>query len=288
MSSFGDFIALSDEVDEPTAKIISREVSDGVVAPSYSPAALDILSKKKGGKYLVLAMDPTYTPPARESRSVYGVTLEQGRNDALISPNTSFTSVLACKSTGLSDSARRDLTLATIALKYTQSNSVAFAARGMLIGLGAGQQSRIHCTRLAGDKADNFHMRFHPRSLGLQWKKGAKRPDKANAIDLLCSGSVPASAGPERADWERNFETVPEVFSPEERKKWLAEFAKNRGVACSSDAFFPFIDNVFRAKASGAQFVAAPTGSQNDGAVLETAESLGVVFVEQSVRMFHH
>jgi len=280
MSSFGDFIALSDEVDEPTAKIISREVSDGVIAPSYSSAALDILSKKKGGKYLVLAMDASYTPPPRESRSVYGVTLEQARNDAPITPSESFNAILTCKSTGLNDSARRDLTVATIALKYTQSNSVCFAHRGMVIGLGAGQQSRIHCTRLAGNKADNFHMRFHPRALDLHWKKGTKRPDKANAIDMLCSGSVPKS-GIELEDWQKNFEVVPKIFTEEEREEWLKGM---KDVACSSDAFFPFIDNVFRASQSGARYVAAPTGSQNDKAVMETAEKVGICFVEQHIR----
>jgi len=283
MSAFGDFIALSSEVDEPTAKIISREVSDGVIAPSYSQVALDILSKKKGGKYLVLQMSTTYTPPARESRSVYGVHLEQTRNDALITPNESFNAVMTCKEKGLTEDAKRDLTVATIALKYTQSNSVCFASRGQVVGLGAGQQSRIHCTRLAGSKADNFHMRFHPRSLEIQWKKGTKRPDKANALDMLCSGSVPKN-GIELSDWEKNFEVVPKIFEEKEREEWLAGM---KGVVCSSDAFFPFIDNVFRASQSGCEYIAAPTGSQNDGVVMETAEKLGIVFCEQYVRLVY-
>lgn len=287
MSSFGDLIALSDEVDKPTASIISREVSDGVIAPGYTPEALELLSKKKGGKYLVLQIDPNYEPPEQEQRTVYGITLSQHRNDAEITPKDTFTTVLTQKDKApLPDSATRDLTVATIALKYTQSNSVCYALNGQVIGLGAGQQSRIHCTRLAGSKADAFWMRFHPRTLGLQWRKGVKRPEKSNAIDMLCSESVPAT-GIEREDWEGNFAegAVPALFSAEERKEWLQ---KLDNVAVSSDAFFPFIDNVYRAAQSGARYIAAPMGSQNDGAVLETAEKLGVVFVEQRLRLFHH
>ena len=234
MSSFGDIIALSDEVDVPTAKIISREVSDGVIAPVYSKEALEILSKKKGGKYLVLQMDPNYEPPKLESRTVYGITMQQGRNNYEIKPNDSFVSIITPKnSPKLPDSAIRDLTVATIALKYTQSNSVCYALNGQVIGLGAGQQSRIHCTRLAGDKADNWWMRFHERALNLKWKKGAKRPDKSNAIDLLCSGLVPKS-GVEREDFARHFEEVPRPFEAEEREAWLAKLGE---VAISSDAF---------------------------------------------------
>lgn len=286
MSSFGDMIALSDEVDVPTAKIISREVSDGVVAPGYSAAALEILKKKKGGKYLVLQMDADYTPPATETRTVFGVTLQQSRNDAVISPKDTFSSILTLKdrAASLPESALRDLTVATIALKFTQSNSVCYALNGQIIGLGAGQQSRIHCTRLAGDKADNWWMRFHERCQHLQWKKGTKRPDKSNAIDLLCGGLVPAS-GPEREDFERVFEVVPTLFTPEEREAWLKKLGE---VAVSSDAFFPFIDNVYRASRSGAKYIAAPTGSQNDQAVFATAEKCGITFVEQCVRLFHH
>ncbi|KAK8165761.1 cytidine deaminase-like protein [Phyllosticta citribraziliensis] len=289
MSSFGDMIAVSDEVDVPTAKIISREVSDGIIAPGYVPEALEILKAKKGGKYLVLQMDPEFEPATMEQRTVYGISLTQHRNDARISPAT-FSNVIvpqaASPSTALPESALRDLTVATIALKYTQSNSVCYALNGQVVGLGAGQQSRIHCTRLAGDKADNWWMRYHERTLALKFKKGTKRPDKSNAIDLLCSGSVPAS-GPERADFERMFEPadVPASFTPDERAAWLAQL---KGVAVSSDAFFPFIDNVYRAARSGAKYVAAPSGSQNDKAVFETAEKLGVVFVEQHIRLFHH
>ena len=285
MSSFGDVIALSHTVDVPTAKIIGKEVSDGVIAPGYQSEALDILRKKKGGKYLVLQMDPTYSPPAEERRTLYGVNMTQNRNDATISPHTTFNSIIVPKdSSPLPESALRDLTVATIALKYTQSNSVCYALNGQVIGLGAGQQSRIHCTRLAGDKADNWWMRFHERTLAIQWKSGTKRADKSNAIDLLCSGIVPEE-GIERKDWEKNFEQIPTPFTLEERKAWLGKLSE---VACSSDAFFPFIDNVFRAARSGVKYIAAPTGSQNDQPCFSTAEQLGITFVEQHVRLFHH
>ncbi|GAB1735439.1 hypothetical protein NU219Hw_g3071t1 [Hortaea werneckii] len=285
MSSFGDVIALSHEVDVPTAKIIGKEVSDGVVAPGFQPEALEILSKKKGGKYLVLQMDKAYTPPAQESRTIFGVNLTQHRNDATITPHNTFNSIIVPKeSAPLPESALRDMTVATIALKFTQSNSVCYALNGQVIGLGAGQQSRIHCTRLAGDKADNWWMRFHSRALNVKWRKGAKRADKSNAIDLLCSGIVQDS-GPEREDWEKNFEEAPQPFTQEERKAWLGKMGE---VAVSSDAFFPFTDNVYRVARSGVKYIAAPVGSQNDQACFETAEKLGITFVEQHVRLFHH
>ncbi|EGD91282.2 phosphoribosylaminoimidazolecarboxamide formyltransferase/IMP cyclohydrolase [Trichophyton rubrum D6] len=285
MSSFGDVIALSDVVDVPTAKIISREVSDGVVAAGYFPEALEILSKKKGGKYLLLQMDENYTPPDEETRSVYGVQLSQRRNDANVSPKTTFNKIVTPKDmSSLPEGALRDLTVATIALKYTQSNSVCYAVNGQVVGLGAGQQSRIHCTRLAGDKTDNWWMRFHERTLGIKWKAGVKRADKSNAIDMLCSGQIPRS-DVEKADYERVFEEVPAPFTSEEREAWLQKLTE---VAISSDAFFPFIDNVFRAARSGVKYMAAPSGSQNDGPVFETAEKLGIVFVEQRIRLFHH
>ncbi|KJR84535.1 phosphoribosylaminoimidazolecarboxamide formyltransferase [Sporothrix schenckii 1099-18] len=284
MSSFGDMIALSDTVDVATASIIGKEVSDGVIAPGYEPEALAILQKKKGGRYLVLQIDPEYSPPARETRTVYGVTLAQHRNDVVISPK-SFSTIITPKDAGaLPESALRDLTVATIALKYTQSNSVCYAARGQVVGLGAGQQSRIHCTRLAGDKADNWWLRFHPRVLGIQWKKGTKRPDRSNAIDLLVSGQLPKS-GSEREAFEAVFETVPAAFTDAEREEWLATLTD---VAVSSDAFFPFIDNVYRAARSGVKYIAAPGGSQNDQPVFDTAEKLGITFVEQNIRLFHH
>ena len=288
MSSFGDLIALSRKVDVPTAKIISREVSDGVIAPAYDPEALELLQKKKGGKYLVLQMDATYEPAALETRQVYGISLSQVRNDARVTTDT-FSNILVppdSDKSALPSSAVRDLIVATVALKYTQSNSVCYALNGQTIGLGAGQQSRIHCTRLAGDKADNFWMRFHPRVLSLKFRKGTKRPEKSNAIDLLCSGQVPTS-GVEREDFEANFEdgAAPALFTPAEREEWLSGL---KDVAVSSDAFFPFSDNVYRMSRSGARYAAAPTGSVNDKAVLEAAEKLGIVFVEQHIRLFHH
>lgn len=233
MSSFGDMIALSDVVDVPTASIISKEVSDGVIAPGYEPEALEILKKKKGGRYLVLEMDPEYEPGKNETRTVYGINLSQGRNDIAISPD-SFRTIITPKNSGpLPETAQRDLTVATIALKYTQSNSVCYAARGQVIGLGAGQQSRIHCTRLAGDKADNWWLRFHPRVLGIKWKKGTKRPDKSNAIDLLVSGQLPKS-GSERETFEALFEEVPPAFTEDEKNEWLSKLTD---VVVSSDAF---------------------------------------------------
>ena len=234
MSSFGDVIALSDVVDLPTAKIISREVSDGVIAAGYSPEALEVLSKKKGGKYLVLEMDTSYVPPPEETRTVYGVQLTQHRNDFIVSPDKTFANIVTPKDVkALPDSALRDLTVATIALKYTQSNSVCYAVNGQVIGLGAGQQSRIHCTRLAGDKADNWWMRFHERVLSIKWKHGTKRPDKSNAIDLLCSNQLPRNEA-EKVEYERVFEEVPAPFTQEERDSWLSQLT---GVAVSSDAF---------------------------------------------------
>jgi phosphoribosylaminoimidazolecarboxamide formyltransferase / IMP cyclohydrolase len=234
MSSFGDVIALSDKVDVMTAKIISREVSDGVIAPDYEPEALEILKQKKGGKYFVLEIEESYTPPLLETRTLYGVQLEQRRNDVVISPQSTFNRILTPKGLQkLPDTALRDVTVATIALKYTQSNSVCYALNGQVIGLGAGQQSRIHCTRLAGDKADNWWMRFHDRAINIKWKKGTKRADKSNAIDMLCSGQLPRN-DVEKADYERVFQEVPAPFSQEERDAWLAKLGE---VAVSSDAF---------------------------------------------------
>ncbi|KAF1808165.1 phosphoribosylaminoimidazolecarboxamide formyltransferase/IMP cyclohydrolase [Eremomyces bilateralis CBS 781.70] len=285
VSSFGDIIALSDTVDLPTAKIISREVSDGVIAPSYSPEALQVLTKKKGGKYLVMQMDPAYQPSEYETRTVHGVTLRQKRNDATISPSSSFSSLKTGSS--LSEAAERDLTLAALALKYTQSNSVAFARNGGTIGIGAGQQSRIHVTRLAASKADVWWMRFHSKCTSLKFAPGAKRPQKTNAIDLLCSDSVPTS-GDERTAFEQAFASpgdVPEPFTAQERKEWLSQLTD---VAVVSDAFFPFPDNVFRAAESGTKFIGAPMGSQNDPIVLQAAEEQGITFAELGMRLFVH
>ncbi|EAA34818.1 bifunctional purine biosynthesis protein [Neurospora crassa] len=283
MSSFGDMIALSDVVDVPTATIISKEVSDGVIAPGFEPAAAEILKKKKGGRYLMLQVDPEFEPSKSETRTVFGITLAQGRNDVEISPET-FSNIITPKDGTLPENAQRDLTIATIAAKYTQSNSVCYAARGQVVGLGAGQQSRIHCTRLAGDKTDNWWLRFNPRVIGIKWKKGAKRPDKSNAIDLLVSGQLPKD-GPERESFEALFEEVPAAFTEQEKNEWLSKLTD---VCISSDAFFPFVDNVYRAARSGVKYIAAPSGSQNDSPVFETAEKLGITFVEQNTRLFHH
>ncbi|GFP66529.1 bifunctional purine biosynthesis protein ADE17 [Saccharomyces cerevisiae] len=282
MSSFGDWIALSNIVDVPTAKIISREVSDGVIAPGYEPEALAILSKKKGGKYCILQIDPNYVPEAVERRQVYGVTLEQKRNDAIINQST-FKEIVS-QNKNLTEQAIIDLTVATIAIKYTQSNSVCYARNGMVVGLGAGQQSRIHCTRLAGDKADNWWFRQHPRVLEIKWAKGVKRPEKSNAIDLFVTGQIPTEE-PELSEYQSKFEEIPKPFTPEERKEWLSKLTN---VSLSSDAFFPFPDNVYRAVKSGVKYIAAPSGSVMDKVVFSAADSFDLVYVENPIRLFHH
>ncbi|KAG6820206.1 Bifunctional purine biosynthesis protein ade10, partial [Arthromyces matolae] len=267
MSSFGDFIALSAPCDLATARIISREVSDGIIAPGYSEEALDVLKKKKAGKYCVLQIDPSYNPPAIETKQVYGIHLQQRRNDCKIGPELFQNIVTKNKEPMISDddpqqlpnSAITDLIVATLALKYTQSNSVAYAFHGAIVGIGAGQQSRIHCTRLAGGKADLWWLRHHPRVLALPFKKGVKRAEKANAIDLYVSGE--ALEGGEKAQWEANFEGAVDPLTDAEKKEWASKLS---GVACSSDAFFPFPDNVHRAKKSGVTYVAAPSGSVMD------------------------
>ncbi|TIC74215.1 AICARFT/IMPCHase bienzyme [Wallemia mellicola] len=285
MSSFGDFIALSHEVDYPTARIINREVSDGVIAPGYSKEALEILQKKKGGKYCMLQIDPAFTPSDIETRSVYGITLQQRRNDAKIT-NETFSNLVSNEKE-LSKQALIDLTVATIAVKYTQSNSVGYAVNGAVVGLGAGQQSRIHCTRLAGDKADNWWLRHHPRVLSLPWKKSVKRAEKANAIDLFVTGEAFRATGSERAQWESMFEEVPSPLTEEEVKSHSATF-KELGVACCSDAFFPFPDNVHRAHRSGVKYVAASIGSVMDEEVIKAANEYGIVYSALPLRLFHH
>ncbi|CAD1808119.1 phosphoribosylaminoimidazolecarboxamide formyltransferase/IMP cyclohydrolase [Candida parapsilosis] len=282
MSSFGDFIALSNIVDKPTAQIISKEVSDGVIAPGFSDEALELLKKKKGGKYCILQVDPNFTPANLENRQVFGVTLQQKRNDAIIK-GSSFKEIVS-KNKDLTEQGAVDLTIATIALKYTQSNSVCYAKNGMVIGLGAGQQSRIHCTRLAGDKADNWWLRQHPRVLGFKWAKGVKRPEKSNAIDLYVSNQIPTEE-PEKSEYESKFAEIPEPLTAEERKDWLK---KLDNVALSSDAFFPFPDNVYRAARSGVKFIAAPSGSVMDKAVFNAADANDIVYVENPIRLFHH
>lgn len=282
MSSFGDWIALSNIVDVPTATIISKEVSDGVIAPGFEPEALEILKKKKNGKYCILQIDPNYIPDQMESRDVYGITLQQKRNDAIIN-QSSFKEIVSANK-NLTEQAIIDLTVASLALKYTQSNSVCYAKNGMVIGLGAGQQSRIHCTRLAGDKADNWWLRQHRKVLGIKWAKGVKRPDKSNAIDLFVTGQIPQEE-PEKSEYESKFAEVPEPLTPEERKEWLS---KLNNVSLSSDAFFPFPDNVYRAVKSGVKYIAAPSGSVQDKAVFAAADSFDLVYVENPIRLFHH
>ncbi|KAG8854862.1 Bifunctional purine biosynthesis protein ade10 [Tulasnella sp. 330] len=281
MSSFGDFIALSAPCDLATARIISREVSDGLIAPGFSSEALEVLKKKKGGKYCVLEMDPKYLPGKVETRQVYGVSMQQNRNDAKISALL-FENVVT-QNKNLPKEALTDLIVATLALKYTQSNSVAYALNGSIIGLGAGQQSRIHCTRLAGAKADNWWLRHHPRVLSLPFKAGVKRAEKANAIDLFVSGEE--LEGGEKEQWEFMFETVPAPLTTEEKREWAGRLS---GVACSSDAFFPFPDNVHRARKSGVTYLAAPGGSVMDAECIKAADEHQMVFAHTSLRLFHH
>lgn len=258
MSSFGDFIALSDTCDEVTAKIISREVSDGIIAPDYSENALKILKKKKNGAYCILQIDPNYMPPQMEYRILFGLTMEQKRNDAIIDRNI-FSNIVTKKYTTISDSAMRDLIVATIALKYTQSNSVCYAKDGQIIGIGAGQQSRIHCTRLAGDKADNWWLRQHPKVINMKFKKNVKRAEISNAIDNYINGFVGKDM--DEAFCTAMYEEVPQKLSESEKIEWIK---KADNIALSSDAFFPFRDNVDRAKLSGVKYIASPSGSVND------------------------
>ncbi|KAG7467374.1 hypothetical protein MATL_G00152640 [Megalops atlanticus] len=280
MSSFGDFIALSDVCDVPTAKIISREVSDGIIAPGYEEKALEILSKKKNGNYCILQMDPEYEPDEIEVRMLFGLHLKQKRNNAEINKKL-FSNVVSKGE--LTEKAVRDLIVASIAVKYTQSNSVCYAVDGQVIGIGAGQQSRIHCTRLAGDKANNWWMRHHPKVLSMKFKSGVKRAEMANAVDQYVSGTI--GQGQDLAVWKALFEEVPELLSEAEQKNWISSL---QGVALSSDAFFPFRDNVDRAKQSGVEYIAAPAGSTADRVVIDACNELGITLVHTNVRLFHH
>ncbi|XP_031839930.1 bifunctional purine biosynthesis protein ATIC [Nomia melanderi] len=282
MSSFGDFIALSDPCDEVTAKIISREVSDGIIAPGYSESALKILKKKKNGAYCILQIDPTYVPSSTERKVLFGLTMEQKRNDAVVNKET-FTNVVTKNLTALSDSAMRDLIVATIAVKYTQSNSVCYAKDGQVIGIGAGQQSRIHCTRLAGDKADNWWLRQHPKVTNMKFKKGVKRAEISNAIDNYVNGSVGKDM--DESVWVAMYEKVPEKLSENDRLEWVK---KADNVALSSDAFFPFRDNVDRARLSGVKYIASPSGSTNDEAVIKACDEHKIALVHTNLRLFHH
>ncbi|XP_075994640.1 bifunctional purine biosynthesis protein ATIC [Genypterus blacodes] len=280
MSSFGDFIAVSDVCDVATAKIISREVSDGIIAPGYDEAALKILSKKKNGNYCVLQMDPDYEPDEVEVRVLFGLRLKQKRNTTLVDKEF-FSNVVSSGS--LSEAAQRDLTVATIAVKYTQSNSVCYAKDGQVIGIGAGQQSRIHCTRLAGDKADNWWLRHHPRVLDMKFRSGVKRAEMANAIDQYVSDTI--GEGPDLAVWKSMYEEVPEPLTESDRRSWIASL---KAVAVSSDAFFPFRDNIDRAKRSGVEYIAAPSGSAADGVVIKACNEQGITLVHTNTRLFHH
>uniref|UniRef100_A0A1I8M3Z4 Bifunctional purine biosynthesis protein ATIC n=1 Tax=Musca domestica TaxID=7370 RepID=A0A1I8M3Z4_MUSDO len=281
MSSFGDFVALSDVCDVVTAKIISREVSDGIIAPGYEPAALEILKKKKNGAYCILEMDPNYEPSALERKTIFGLTLEQKRNDAVIDPSL-FSNVVT-KQKQLPESAVRDLIVATIALKFTQSNSVCYARDGQVIGIGAGQQSRIHCTRLAGEKADNWWLRQHPRVAGMKFKAGVKRAEISNAIDNYVNGTVGKDMP--FAQFEAMYEEVPQQLTQEEKLDWLKQL---NGVALGSDAFFPFRDNIDRARLSGVSYIASPAGSTNDAGVIAACDEHGIIMAHTNLRLFHH
>ena len=280
LASFGDWIALSDVVDVPTAELIRVEVSDGIIAPGYEREALAILKKKKGGQYRILQIDPDYAPAATEQRQLFGVQLAQQRNDFI--PDAAFFHPIVTARQDLPASARRDLMVATIALKYTQSNSVCLAHDGQVIGIGAGQQSRIHCVRLACAKADNWYLRLHPKVLDMKFSQGLKRPEKINAIDLyLQDDATPA----ELRAWEANFRTVPERLSAEEKRAWLDRL---RGVALSSDAFFPFRDNIDRAQRSGVEYLVQAGGSTRDDQVIKAADEYGMLMIHSGVRLFHH
>ncbi len=280
LASFGDWIALSDTVDESTAKVISREVSDGCIAPGYEPAALKLLQAKKNGTYPVLELDPSYRPPEIEARQVFGVTLEQARNNTLITPALLDKVVTAKKQ--IPDEARTNMLVATLALKYTQSNSVCVAYDGQVIGMGAGQQSRIACTRIACAKADKWLLRLHPGVRGLDFKKGTSRTEKANAIDLYLEEDATEA---EVTAWKLNFNTVPVPLTREEKQEWLARFD---GVALSSDAFIPFRDNIDRAARSGVRYVVQTGGSSRDEGIIRAADEYGMVMVFTGLRLFHH
>ena len=280
MSSFGDWVALSDECDKATAKLISREVSDGVIAPGYSAEALAILKKKKNGNYPIVQIDPDYEPSDLERRQLFGITFEQRRNDAVI--DESLLENIVTASNDLPESAKQDLIVAMIATKYAQSNTVCYAVRGQVIGMGAGQQSRIHCTRLAGDKADNWWLRQHPRVLGFQFKKGTPRAVKNNAIDLYVLDEIGEA---ERASWEDLFEVVPAPLTVEDRADWAAQL---QNVAISSDAFFPFSDNIDRAQRSGVKYLVQPGGSVRDEDVIGVADEYGMTMIFSGLRLFTH
>ncbi len=281
LCSYGDFVALSDTCDADTANLLLNEVSDGIIAPDYTDEALEILKRKRKGGYNVIKIDANYKPKAIEQRDVFGVTFEQGYNDFKITRD--LLNNIVTDNKNLTDEAALDMIVALITLKYTQSNSVCYVKNGQTIGVGAGQQSRIHCTRLAGSKADNWFLRQHPKVLGLQFVDGIRRPDRDNAIDLYISDEYDDIL----ADgvWENTFKVKPEVLTAEEKKAWIA---KNTGVTVGSDAFFPFGDNVERARKSGVEFIVQPGGSIRDDHVIMTANKYNMVMSFTGMRLFHH
>ena len=281
MSSYGDFVALSDECDAQTASFLKREVSDGIIAPSYSAEALAVLKSKRKGTYLVLQMDPAYQAGELEQKEVFGITFEQKRNDIQITGDC--LTDIPTKNKIIPEGAKRDLLIALITLKYTQSNSVCYAKDGQAIGIGAGQQSRVHCTRLAGQKADNWFLRQSPEVLNLPFKEEVRRPDRDNAIDVYIGEEWEDLL--ETNDWKRVFTEKPPVFTREAKKAWLA---KETGVALGSDAFFPFGDNIERAHKSGVSYVAQSGGSIRDDNVIETADKYGMAMAMTHIRLFQH
>jgi len=281
LCSFGDWAALSDTCDAATALYLKNEVSDGVIAPDYTPEALEILSQKKGGKYNVVKIDPNYKPDPVECKDVYGITFEQGRNELKI--DKEMLTNLVTKNKELPESAKIDLIVALITLKYTQSNSVCYVKDGQAVGVGAGQQSRIHCTRLAGSKADNWYLRQCPKVLNLPFVKGIKRPDRDNAIDIYISDEYEDVLA--EGTWQLYFTEKPEPLTREEKKAWLAT---QTGVSVGSDAFFPFGDNVERARKSGVCYIAQPGGSVRDDNVIETADKYDIAMCFTGARLFHH
>ncbi len=281
MSSYGDWAALSDVCDADTARLLKKEVSDGVIAPGFTEEALEILRQKKKGNYNVVQIDPGYVPEEIEHKQVFGITFEQGRNNIKI--DESLLTNIISENKNLPESAKRDLMIALIALKYTQSNSVAYAKDGQCIGIGAGQQSRVHCVRLAGNKADNWWLRQNPKVLALPFKQGIRRADRDNTIDVYISDEYEDVL--RDGTWENFFETKPEVLTKEEKKEWLS---KMNGVSLASDAFFPFGDNIERAHKSGVEFIVEPGGSIRDDNVIDTCNRYNMTLVFNGVRLFHH
>ena len=281
MSSFGDFIALSDVCDADTARLIKREVSDGVIAPGYTDEAMELLLAKKKGNYNIIQIDENYVPAEIERKQVYGVTFEQGRNELKIDKD--LLSNFVTKNKDLPEQAEIDMKIALITLKYTQSNSVCYVKGGQAIGIGAGQQSRIHCTRLAGQKADNWFLRQSPQVMGLQFVDGLGRADRDNAIDVYMGDEYEDVL--KEGEWQKRFKVKPEVFTAEQKKAWLAQ---NTDVVLGSDAFFPFSDNIERAHKSGVKYIAQPGGSVRDDLVIECADKYGMVMVFTGIRLFHH